>query len=132
MKVIKLRRGVKPAGVLYCGRAYDGWPASPVANPCSARRKPCPACGATHYSADGRVARAGESVECYRRWLFGRIQAGDRGVIGFLKAVPKDAVLGCWCLDAADARTVTECHTGVVARAAEWLQRKSREQQTWG
>lgn len=128
MKVINLsgRRGLPPK-LVYCGRAFGPFAASPLGNPCSARDKPCPVCKTIHFPR-GRPGEAGPSVQCYRRWLFARIRANDRAVIGALLALPDDATLGCWCVDLDDAtRGSEQCHCEVVAKAARYLKGQAGE-----
>lgn len=128
MRAINLSgRRTFPPGLVYCGRKFGGLEASPLGNPCSIRGVPCPICRKIHYPHRGPT-KAGKSVECYRVWLFREIRAGNQTVVREIMNIPPTAVLGCWCLDAEDARTVTDCHTGVIARAAEWLRKNAQAQ----
>jgi hypothetical protein len=93
MRIINLR-GLPPnsPGVVYCGREWAGWPASPLAN-------------------------AGyRDIEGYRDWLIRQIESGNRSVVDAMKALSADSVLGCWCLNRSRHRTTGQrCHTEVIA-----------------
>ncbi|MGH2536892.1 MAG: DUF4326 domain-containing protein [Candidatus Promineifilaceae bacterium] len=82
---------------LNIGRAnsYAGLPRSPLANPYRAR------------DFGGR----GRTLLDSRRWLWGRIQAGDEGVINALRGISEEAALVCWCRP-------EPCHGDVVRAAA--------------
>ena len=85
---------------VYIGRAnsYAGLEQSPLANPFKVR------------DFGGR----GKTLPHYRRWLWGRIQAGDTAVLNALKAINESTVLVCYCKPG-------PCHGDVVKAAAEWL-----------
>jgi hypothetical protein len=85
---------------VYIGRAnaHAGLPASPLANPFKVR------------DFGGR----GQTLPHYRRWLWQRIQAGDKSVIDVLQAVNESSVLVCWCKPG-------PCHADVIKAAADWL-----------
>lgn len=85
---------------VYIGRAnsYAGLPQSPLANPFKVK------------DFGGR----GKTLPHYRRWLWGRIQAGDTAVLNALKAINESTVLVCYCKPG-------PCHGDVVKAAAEWL-----------
>lgn len=96
---------------VYIGRAnsYAGLPQSPLANPFKVK-------------AFGELSRAdfggrGKTLPHYRRWLWGRIQAGDKAVLDALKAINESTVLVCYCKP-------DPCHGDVVKAAAEWLRRQ--------
>lgn len=85
---------------VYIGRAnsYAGFEQSPLANPFKVK------------DFGGR----GKTLSHYRRWLWGRIQAGDTAVLDALKAINESTVLVCYCKPG-------PCHGDVVKAAAEWL-----------
>ena len=84
----------------YIGRAnsYAGLTQSPLANPFKVK------------DFGGR----GRTLPHYRRWLWGRIQAGDKAVLDALKAIDETTALVCYCKPG-------PCHGDVVKAAAEWL-----------
>jgi len=84
---------------LYIGRAngHAQLEASPLANPFKV----------SEYGRGGTLGH-------YRRWLWGRIQAGDTAVIEALRAIDETTVLVCWCVPG-------PCHAEVVLAAAAWL-----------
>lgn len=71
---------------VYIGRAnsYAGLEQSPLANPFKAK------------DFGGR----GQTLPHYRRWLWGRIRAGDKAVLDALEAIDDQTVLICWCAPA--------------------------------
>jgi hypothetical protein len=85
---------------VYIGRAnsYAGLAQSPLANPFKVK------------DFGGR----GKTLPHYRRWLWGRIQAGDTAVLDALKAIDESTVLVCYCKPG-------PCHGDVVKAAVEWL-----------
>lgn len=85
---------------VYIGRAnsYAELAQSPLANPFKVK------------DFGGR----GKTLPHYRRWLWGRIQAGDTAVLDALKAINESTVLVCYCKPG-------PCHGDVVKAAAEWL-----------
>ena len=88
---------------VYVGRRNSafGLPSSPLANPFRISLSTC------------RVA----AVEAYRRWLWGRLQARDAGVLAALRAIDDNSVLVCWC-------SPEPCHAEVITRAAAWLRQQ--------
>lgn len=92
---------------VYIGRAnsYAGLPQSPLANPFKARE----------FGGRGQTLPPGSTLGHYRRWLWGRIQAGDQAVLDALKAIDAQTVLVCWCVP-------DPCHGEVVKAAAAWVQ----------
>lgn len=86
---------------LYIGRAngHAQLEASPLANPFKVR---------------DFGGQRGATLGDYRRWLWGRIQAGDTAVIEALRTIDEDTVLVCWCAPG-------PCHGEVVRAAAAWL-----------
>ncbi len=86
---------------IYVGRAnpYAGLPQSPLANP---------------YKVSDHGGRRGATLPLYRRWLWGRIQAGDAAVIAALRAIDEHSVMVCWCAPG-------PCHAELVLAAAAWL-----------
>jgi hypothetical protein len=86
----------------YIGRAnrYAGLPRSPLANP---------------FKVNDFGGRRGATLSHYRRWLWGRIRAGDAAVIEALRAIDDSTVLVCWCAPG-------PCHGEVIQAAAAWLQ----------
>lgn len=99
---------------IYIGRAnnYAGLPQSPLANPFKVK------------DFGGR----GKTLPHYRRWLWERIQSGDKAVLDALRAINESTVFICWCKPG-------PCHGDVVKAAAAWVQaqpspkRSEREQQ---
>lgn len=103
---------------IYCGRAYKGYPASPLGNPFPMASE-----------ADRDVV-----IEKYRRWLWKKIKAHDLNVLYALRlildrasseSVPRPPVnLGCWC---APKRCHCECIISalrserVLAILDEWM-----------
>lgn len=67
-------------------------------------RKPCCECGVRH--------GPGETLECYREWLWRKLKRDK----AFAREVRKlhGKVLGCWCKP-------NPCHGDVLARAAAYL-----------
>jgi len=102
MKIIDVR-GIKPNSpdVVYCGRGWAGWAASPLGNPCHLSRR-CPMCSDIHETG-------GDTLPCYRFWLLGEIIKGNKEVVGALSALKEDSVLGCWC------GPDKPCHCQVIA-----------------
>ena len=56
-----------------------------------------------------------EAQEKYRRWLWEKIKARDKEVMNALLAIPKDAILGCWC------QPKPYCHAEIIASCLEWM-----------
>ncbi len=90
---------------VYIGRAndYAGLAQSPLANPFKVKQ----------YGRGGTLP-PGSTLGHYRRWLWGRIQAGDETVLSMLQAIGEESVLVCWCAPG-------PCHGDVVKAAAAWL-----------
>lgn len=112
MEIINLSKSRDPKrvpGLVYCGRAFRGFDESPVANPCSKPGTVCPVCDLVH---DTKAA-PGSSLPCYKRWL-GAEMREKPALVAWLKAVPEDARLGCWCQDP------NKCHASVVAKAIQY------------
>jgi hypothetical protein len=104
----------KPRGFVYVGRWMSGYERSPLGNPHSV--------GQCHMCGTGTYHTRGEAVQLYRRWLWGRIQAGDEAVLAALRAITDESVLGCWCVTTDAPLDVEECcHAQVIIRAARWL-----------
>lgn len=64
----------------------------------------------------------GESVEMYRRWLWGHVRGGAGNVYSELMRLKSlaeqgDLTLVCWCVP-------ERCHAEVVKAAIEWLMRR--------
>lgn len=93
-------RGLPPGtpGVYYCGRACNGWPESPLANPFVLTRE----------------ADRDRVIDRYREWLDERIREDDRTVVTALLDLPDDARLGCWCVP-------KRCHVEAIIAAARRL-----------
>lgn len=101
-----VRQAVR-AGVKFCGRP------SALGNPCSEPGNPCPVCGLTHFGHRMVQLTHCRSLECYRRWLWGRIVSGDRAVMLALSALKGDDLLGCFCHP-------KPCHCDIVIKAWHW------------
>ena len=86
-------RGLRPnqPGILYCGRAWAGWQASPLGNP----------------FRPGRDGTREEVLERYRSWLGGQITEGNQEVLDALAAIKADSILGCWCFP-------SRCHCQII------------------
>lgn len=98
-------------GFIYCGRAFGGFEASPLANP---------------YKV-GKTMDLGLSLELYRKWLYKQLttcpSTKERHRLQeTLKGLSEESVLGCWCVDKEKAGEGTEqCHCDVIAKAWKWL-----------
>lgn len=108
MRIVSVRgRPSESPGIVYCGRACGGWPASPLANPFPLTR-----------AADRPVV-----LNQYRAWLWERIAADDRAVVSALLALGEGDTLGCWCVDrdepAPDGEEV--CHCEIIVKVARLL-----------
>lgn len=127
--VREMEAGLSGANV-YCGRANPkhGLEASPLGNPCSIPGVPCPVCHKVH------PFKTGESVPCYRAWLWQKIQAQDPKVLAHLEMIrelhEQTAVVNliCYCVSGVVADhhfifdgTVLTCHCQMIARAVRWL-----------
>ncbi len=91
---------------VYIGRVNNnaGLTQSPLANPFKVK------------DFGGR----GKTLPHYRRWLWGRIQAGDEAVLDALKAIDARIKLVCWCKP-------DPCHGNVVEAAAAWVQAQQKQ-----
>jgi hypothetical protein len=56
----------------------------------------------------------GDAIDLYRRWLWQRINEGDRKTLSALGQLNDDSVLVCWCKPKA-------CHGEQIAAAWQWL-----------
>lgn len=108
---------VNAPGVVYCGRGFAGWIASPLGNPCSIPGRSCPVCGKVHFGPGMRQLTADRSLVCYSKWLLqqlldgnGRVRAAVEEITGKLRR-GEDVRLGCWCAPAA-------CHAEIVLEVA--------------
>ena len=93
---------------LYVGRENEalGLERSPLANPFS--DKP-----------NANASYSAKPIADYKRWLWGKMKAGDTAVTQTLERIRPDTALVCWCAP-------NPCHAEVIAAAATWWQ----EQQT--
>lgn len=80
---------------------YVGRP-TPLGNPWKIKRK---AANAVRASAQDQ----------YKKWLWAKIKARDKEVMNALLAIPKDAILGCWCTPK------PFCHAEIIASCLEWM-----------
>lgn len=108
MKVVNVHDygGIGPAekaGVQYCGRP------TVLGNPYSHKLVP----------GTIKVATRELAVECYRKWLWRKIQAGDQEVLGALRLLDDASLLGCWCAPQA-------CHCEILIKAWNWLKQEGR------
>lgn len=97
----------KLAGIKFCARP------SLLGNPCSIPGKPCPVCKKTHFGPRMVQLTECRSIECYRKWLWGKIQGVDQAILGALRELREGDLLGCFCAPRA-------CHLDVVIRAWAW------------
>lgn len=95
----------RPPGLVYVGRSARWGGPSPLANPWPAELRP---------PGETRAAAAPRILGQYRRWLWGRIQAGDAAVLDALDDLAPEAFIGCTCWPA-------HCHGEVVVRAWRYL-----------
>lgn len=89
-------------GWMYVGRRNIGFALaqSPLANPFVDRR--------------GKMGTVvSDPIGEYKKWLWARIKAGDKGVIGVLSTITPQTALVCWCHP-------SPCHADVIAKAAAW------------
>ena len=84
-----------PQPWIYCGRG------SPLGNPYT-------------YASHGDAA-----LPMYRRWLWDRIQGGDRRVWLALRSINDDTYLVCSCVP-------KPCHTHIICDAWNWARREGR------
>jgi Domain of unknown function (DUF4326) len=97
IEVIDVRclHGEERAGVEYVGRAFAGWPESPLGN------------------------RAGD-IPAYRRWLWEQVKAEQGPAYNELRRLVGQVAggerirLGCWCAP-------NPCHADVVKACVEWM-----------
>lgn len=99
MNVVNVR-GMAPnsPGVVYCGRACNGWREGPLANPFVLTRE----------SERSRV------LAQYREWLAEQVAGDNREVVAALANLAADATLGCWCVPRA-------CHCDTIIEFATRL-----------
>lgn len=99
-----VRRAIAQGTCLYVGRpAQGGLEGSPLANPFKAV-----------------PGQPGATIPAYRKWLWGRIQAGDGAVLEALGKVHEVGAVACWCPEHRGQGEDT-CHGQQVLRAAAWL-----------
>ncbi len=114
MQVVNVRGlAANDPSITYIGRGSGGWAASPLGNPCSIPGVACPICQQTHFGQRMVQLTESRSIECYRKWLWGRIRSDDRVVINAILALKADDKLGCWCKP-------KSCHGDVLIKAWEW------------
>jgi len=122
-----LLTAIAEGSVIYCGRsnAHFGLKGSALGNPCSIPSVACPVCGVVHYpSGRANAEQQGQSVQCYRKWLWKKLNEHDAAVVDAINQLNCNSVLACWCV-ADDAPEATErchevCHTQVIAKAHGW------------
>jgi hypothetical protein len=105
----------KIEGLVYCGRLWNRWAASPLGNPCR-MHVPCAVCNRLHKTK-------GDTLPCYRAWLYRKVKECDLAVLKALDQLTHDSVLGCWCVDMDDALADGKevCHCQVIAKACRYL-----------
>ena len=88
--------------VLYIGRNHPkiGY-GSPLANP----------------FAIGIYGDRQEVIEKYKKWLWGKIQDGDKAVLDELAKINEKTVFACWCAP-------LPCHADVLMSYYEWKERE--------
>lgn len=94
--------GEPPGLNIYVGRG------SPLGNPFTVELQP----GETREQAAPRI------LDAYKRWLWTRIKAGDRAVLGALDSIADDHYIVCSCWP-------RHCHAEVIVKAWRW--RRSAE-----
>lgn len=99
----------QPPGLVYVGRSRRWGGPSPLANPYRVEFLP----------GEDRAAAAPRILGMYRRWLWGKMQAGDQAVLAALDAITPDTFLGCTCWPA-------HCHAEVIVRAWRYRQETNR------
>ncbi len=114
MRVVNLKSHGRD-GVVYCGRP------SSLGNPCSIPGRPCPVCGQVHFGKGMVELTACRSIPCYRKWLWGRMSAGDTDVLGEMDELSESSVLGCFCHP-------KPCHCDVIVRAWNWRWGKGNDE----
>jgi hypothetical protein len=97
----------KKAGVKYVGRP------SPLGNHCSAPGVPCPVCKLVHFGPGMKQLTECRSLECYRRWLWHRIEKRDGRILDALEQLNENDLLGCFCKP-------KSCHADIIAKAWRW------------
>src|SRR5262245_17634366 len=90
-------RPANDPAILYCGREWSGWKASPFGQPYRVKKY-------------GR----GRCIELYRSWLWGKIEERDAAILEALRQIREDSALGCWC------PLHKDCHCDVIIRAWQW------------
>jgi hypothetical protein len=105
MQIVNVR-GKKPGddGIIYCGLAWAGWEASPLGNPCRKGFK-CSVCKEVHKTP-------GETLPCYKYWLFNSIVQENPSVLNEMKKLKSNSILGCWC-------SPQRCHCEIIIEAWE-------------
>jgi len=105
MRIVNVR-GIKPGteGITYCGRAWAGWEASPLGNPCIKNYK-CKVCKQTHLTAP-------ETITCYRYWLVNNVVQENPVIIEAMLSLNEESILGCWCVP-------NPCHCEVIIETWE-------------
>lgn len=94
-----------PPGLIYVGRSRRHGGPHPLANQFRVEFRP----------GEDRAAAAPRILGEYRRWLWARLQAGDRAVLEALDAIQPDSYLGCTCWP-------LHCHVEIIIRAWRWRQ----------
>lgn len=91
----------RPPNLMYVGRSRKWGGPSPLANP---------------FKLDPKQPREAQLhlLVKYRRWLWDRIQAGDRAVLRALESITPSTYLGCTCWPA-------PCHVEIIIRYLRWL-----------
>ena len=100
--------------VVYIGRAWQGWKASPLANPHNLGR--CRQCGMRH--------RKGETLPYYEEWLRDQWRTNGPAKAALLAIVAKvkagePVTLGCWCKD--HPNDSIPCHGDVIRKVVNTL-----------
>jgi hypothetical protein len=95
MHVVNLNTTGRSARITYVGRP------SPLGNP-------------FRIGPDGDRTAV---IQRYKRWLWDRIQRQDPQVVGAMRALTADSILGCWCHP-------QPCHADVIVRAWHWMQKQ--------
>ncbi len=82
---------------------------SPLANPFSNK-------------AGANASFSADPIADYKRWLWGKMNAGDTAVTQALERIGPKTALVCWCAP-------NPCHAEVIASAAAWWQQKKAQTQ---
>lgn len=64
-----------------------------------------------------------EVLAKYRAWLWSEVQANSE-VAQAIRALPEDAVLGCWCVSCSNLGEEV-CHAQVIAKCWRWMHGRS-------